>query len=89
MAAKTFVKRCADEALDTATTGPTARITLEQAGAVTSIDKKSMRAADLIEQAAKLTWAKAHVKDAAEFDGLHVDEQASLARLFSVGKGKE
>ncbi len=55
---------------------------------MTSVDRKAMRAADLIEQAAKLTWAKAHVKDAEGFVGLHVEEQASLARLFSAGKGK-
>ena len=61
-ATKTFLARCMDEELSTPLLLAEAKAFLYTVGAVSKKDGRTMKAVDMVEQAAKLTWAMKHLK---------------------------
>ena len=87
-ATKTFLARCMDEELSTPVLLAEAKAFLYTVGADSKKDGRTMKAVDMVEQAAKLTWAMKHAAHLKDFQDLLADEQTAMAALFRGGKAK-
>jgi hypothetical protein len=87
-AAKSFLARCTDEGLIPPALCPAAKAFLELAGAESKKEGRTMKAADMLEQAAKLTWAMKHADKLVDFQSLLDEEQMAMATLYRGGKGR-
>ena len=87
-ATKTFLARCMDEGLSTPVLLAEAKAFLCTVGADSKKDGRPMKAVDMVEQAAKLTWAMKHAANLKDFQDLLADEQTAMAALFRGGKAK-